>query len=226
MLEWVQRLAGRFIVFDGPDGSGKTTQLERFAEHCRSAGLVLCEVREPGGTAIGEQIRELLGNPDAEMSLRCELMLYMASRAQLVQERITPALERGEMVLADRFISSTLAYQGAAGGLSREEIIEVGRVAIGEHWPDLTVIFDVDAQTAARRLHGPMKGAASRQPTLFADRVERRDAAFHRRVRQGYLDQAQADPQHYLVIDASGEPGEVFEELLRAMEARIWKGKE
>ena len=220
MPGWVKRLAGRFIVFDGPDGSGKSTQLERFAEYCRSNGVPLLEVREPGGTPIGEQIRAVLLNPDAEMSLRCEMMLYMASRAQLMQEKITPALERGEMVLADRFISSTLAYQGSGGGLSRDEILQVGRVAIGERWPDLTVIFDVDEQTAARRLHGAAKGASSRA-TLFADRVERRDSAFHRRVRQGFLDQAKLDPQRYLVVDASGEPQGVFTALLRALEARF-----
>lgn len=220
MPEWTQRLAGRFVVFDGPDGSGKTTLLERFAEHCRGAGVVPCVVREPGGTAIGEQIRELLRNPDAEMSLRCELMLFMASRAQLVHERIAPALERGELVLADRFISSTLAYQGSAGGLPREEILAVGRVAIGERWPDLTVIFDVDAAAAARRLHG-RRGSASTTPALFADRVERRDAAFHQRVRQGYLDQARDDQAHYLVIDASREPDAVYESLLAAMRSRF-----
>src|SRR5690606_5770530 len=103
---------------------------------------------------IGEQIRRVLLDPrNSEMNVRCEMMLYMASRGQLVEERIRPALARGELVLADRFISSTLAYQGTAGGLGREEIMQVGRVAVGEKWPDLTVLFDVDEHIAATRLN-------------------------------------------------------------------------
>ena len=208
MAEWVHRLAGRFVVFDGPDGSGKTTQFARFAKYCRDAGLPICEVREPGGTSIGEQIRAVLLEPDnAEMSLRCEMMLYMASRAQLLEECIGPALERGELVLADRFISSTLAYQGTAGGISREEILAVGRVALRSNWPDLTVIFDVDGDVAGTRL----------SPLL--DRVEQRGAEFHQRVRQGFLDQAEADPDQHLLIDASPNPDTVFDALRSAIRA-------
>ncbi len=195
-------LAGRFIVFDGPDGSGKSTQFQRFAAACRAAGVHVNEVREPGGTPIGEQIRDVLLDPaNVEMSVRCEMMLYMASRAQLMDERVTPALARGEMVLADRFVSSTLAYQGTAGGLDPADIIAVGQIAIGERWPDLTVVFDVDEQTAASRLN----------PLL--DRMEQKGADFHRRVRQGYLDQAAAYPDRYLVVDARPEPDTVFAAL-------------
>ncbi len=166
----------------------------------------------------------LLNPANSEMTLRCEMMLYMASRAQLIEEVIVPALGRGELVLADRFVSSTLAYQGTAGGLSREEILQVGRVAIGDHWPDLTVIFDVDEPTAARRMHGGRKNArtaSAEQPTLFSDRMELKDREFHARVRQGFLDQAEADPDHHLVIDARGEADDVFASLLSAMESRL-----
>jgi dTMP kinase len=207
---WMQKLAGRFIVFDGPDGSGKTTQFGRFAQACRDFGLEVCEVREPGGTAIGEQIRSILLNPENEaMSLRCEMMLYMASRAQLVEERIRPALGRSAVVLADRFISSTLAYQGTAGGMSQEEILAVGRVAIGSLWPDLTVIFDVDERAASSRLN----------PLL--DRMELRGAAFHKRVRNGYLAQANSQPDKYCVLDASPDADQVFRALMRALAARF-----
>ncbi len=210
MAGWLQGLSGRFIVFDGPDGSGKTTQFERFADTCRGRGLAVCEVREPGGTAIGEQIRAILLNPASpQMSLRCEMMLYMASRAQLVEQSIGPALERGELVLADRFLSSTLAYQGTAGGLGRDEILAVGRAAIGSAWPDLTVIFDVDEKVAATRLN----------PLL--DRMERKGVAFHRRVRQGFLDQAKSEPHRYVVIDASCEPESIFETLLERLKERF-----
>jgi dTMP kinase len=208
-LTWVQRLAGSFLVFDGPDGSGKSTQFTRFAAHCRAGGLTVCEVREPGGTSIGEQIRRiLLDHANTEMSLRCEMMLYMASRSQLIEQTIRPALARGEMVLADRFISSTLAYQGTAGGMSAEDILAVGRVAVGDVWPDLTVIFDVPVDVASRRLN----------PLL--DRMEQKGAEFHRRVRQGYLDQAQLMPDRYIVIDASPDADTVFDAVLKSLEAR------
>ena len=210
MSQWLQHLAGRFIVFDGPDGSGKTTQFARFVSYCRDTGIDMCEVREPGGTTIGEQIRAILLNPDTiEMSLRCEMMLYMASRAQLVEERIRPALERGQLGLADRFLSSTLAYQGAAGGLSEAEILAVGKVAVGSIWPDLTIIVDVDERVAARRLH----------PLL--DRMEKKGVEFHRRVREGFLAQARAQPSQYLVVDGTCEVDAVFAAVLEGVAARF-----
>ena len=207
---WIERLAGRFIVFDGPDGSGKSTQYQRFARLCRGRGVEMIEVREPGGTAIGEQIRAiLLDTRNTDMSLRCEMMLYMASRAQLIEERIRPARRAGRLVLADRFISSTLAYQGAAGGLPAEEILAVARVALGRDWPDLCVIFDVDERTAAARL----------SPLL--DRMELKGEAFHRRVRAGFLAQAEADPEHYIVLDGAGTEEAVFQRLLSGLRERV-----
>ena len=206
---WLSRLAGRFVVFDGPDGSGKSTQFGRFAEAATAAGVTVCQVREPGGTDIGEQIRHvLLTTSNGDMDVRCELLLYMASRAQLVAERIAPALERGELVLADRFISSTLAYQGTAGGIAIDDILYVGRVAVGAHWPDLVVLFDVDEDTAAAR--------RSAQP----DRMELKGTAFHRTVRQGFLDQARADAKRYLVIDARADEATVFDRLMGGLEQK------
>lgn len=204
---WIEHLAGKFVVFDGPDGSGKSTQFTRFWRYCTEAGVKVCEVREPGGTTIGEQIRKVLLDPhNSDMTLRCEMMLYMASRAQLIEQRIRPALANGELVLADRFISSTLAYQGTAGGMSAADIMTVGEVAVGGHWPDLTVVFDVDERVAATRLN----------PLL--DRMEQKGAEFHRRVRQGYLDQAdRGDLGAYLVVDASADENTVFAELLQGI---------
>lgn len=210
MDPWVRHLRGRFLVFDGPDGSGKSTQIKRFGEFCRVQQLPLVEVREPGGTNIGEQIRSILLDPkNTDIALKTEMMLYMASRAQLVEERIRPALKDGALVLADRFVSSTLAYQGTAGGLDPDDIRAVARVAIDGCDPDLVVIFDVDEQTAAGRLN----------PLL--DRMEQKGAEYHRRVRQGYLDQAQRDPAHYLVVDATQEPGRVFDDLLAGLRERL-----
>ena len=185
----------------------------------------MCEVREPGGTVFGEQIRRILLDPASpEMSVRCEMMLYMASRAQLVEQTIAPALQRGELVLADRFISSTLAYQGAAGGLSPEEILAVGRIAVQSSWPDLTVIFDVDETTAARRLVGSAKDHRYIKvfgPTLFSDRLELRGAEYQQRVRKGYLQQAKDAPQRHLVIDSRNDPDSVFETLLNRLQERF-----
>ncbi|MSR18301.1 MAG: dTMP kinase [Phycisphaerales bacterium] len=198
------------IVFDGPDGSGKSTQFRRFAEYCRSAGLDIEEVREPGGTAVGERIRGILLDPiHNEMTLRAEMLLYMASRAQLVEERIEPALKRGAFVLADRFVSSTLAYQGSAGGLDTAAIEAVARVALAGRNPKLVVIFDVDTDTAMSRL----------PPQL--DRMEGKGVQFHRKVRDGYLEQASRHPDSHLVIDASGGPDEVFAALISGLRARL-----
>ena len=208
---WLRDLAGRFLVFDGPDGSGKTTQFRAFVEAAIVAGVPVCEVRDPGGTVVSERIRDVLLDPALpEMSVRCELMMYMASRAQLVAERIAPALAAKQVVVADRYVSSTLAYQGAAGGVTEEEILAVAGAACGEHWPPtLTVVFDVDQETAAHRLN----------PLL--DRMEQKGEAFHRRVRAGYLEQAKRWPERYLVVDARGEPGSVTAAVLDGIRRRL-----
>ncbi len=197
-MDTISPLAGQFIVFDGPDGSGKSTQISRFVKKYREQGLAVKEVREPGGTSIGEQIRHILLDPINEgMTMPCEMLLYMASRAHLVEQEIKPALERGELVVADRFVSATLAYQGTAGGLPVEWIQQVAEVAVAGCWPSLTCILDVDDQTAAGRLN----------PLL--DRMELKGKAFHAKVREGFLEQAQQWPERYCVIDASKDENTV-----------------
>ena len=211
-------LSGRFVVFDGPDGSGKSTQFRRFSDWAAAQGVRVTEVREPGGTPIGEQIRAILLDPrNKAMNVRCEMLLYMASRAQLLEERIRPALAEGHLVLADRFVSSTLAYQGTAGGLGRDEIMEVARVAVGELWPDEIVIFDVDVETAWKRMAA---GRANSAP----DRMELKSDAFHERVRQGYLLQCREDPARYVAIDARHDPETVFARLIEAFVSRMKAG--
>ena len=205
---WMRALAGRFVVFDGPDGSGKSTQFRRFADAARGAGLEVVEVREPGGTPIGEKIRTILLDPaNAEMTVRAEMLLYMASRAQLFTQRIEPALRAGALVLADRFVSSTLAYQGAAGGMDEDDIVAVGRVATGNHVPDLTVIFDVSTDVALSRL----------SPLL--DRMEGKGREFHMKVRAGYLAQARRWPDRYAVVDSSVAPDAVTAALCTVVRA-------
>jgi dTMP kinase len=214
---FIPRLPGKFLVFEGPDGSGKTTQYRRLVTLCRDHDVPVCEVREPGGTSVGERVRTiLLDHAHQDMSMRCEMLLYMASRAQLVEQRIRPALAQRSVVLADRFVSSTLAYQGAAGGLPTEEIHAVAKVATGGLKPDLVVIFDVDERTAASRM----------QPLLAPgraalDRIESRSEEFHRKVRQGYLEQAAADPSMHAIIDASKSPDDVWSQLLSTLSKRL-----
>ncbi len=199
-------LRGKFLVFDGPDGSGKSTQLRRFLDAARDARLDPCEVREPGGTEIGEKIRRaLLDHLEQDMTLRCEMLLYMASRAQLVEQTIRPALDAGRLVVADRFVSSTLAYQGAAGGLPEDDIRTAARIACGDVTPDLVVVFDVDEDTAAARLN----------PLL--DRMESKGRDYHRRVREGYLAQIDRDPRRHLRVDAGRGEDDVYEQLLAGL---------
>ena len=205
---WTTNLRGKFLVFEGPDGSGKTTQMRRLHAVLAADGIPVLEVREPGGTAIGEQVRQILLHTKAEMTLRCEMLLYMASRAQLVEQRIRPALASGHTVLSDRYVQSTLAYQGAAGGLPGSDISAVARVATQNLQPDLVVIFDLDETAAAKRL----------SPLL--DRMEAKGAAFHRKVRQGYLDLARGDPSRYAVIDAGKDPETVWRSLCETMAER------
>lgn len=206
-------LKGRFIVFDGPDGSGKSTQLHTFLTAVRNAKLPVTEVREPGGTETGERIRAtLLDHLDREtMNPRCEMLLYMASRAQLCAQVIRPALDQGHLVVADRFVSSTFAYQGAAAGIPYAEIKAAAQIAMQGTEPDTTLIFDVDQKTAASRL----------SPLL--DRMEAKGAAFHAKVRQGYLDLIDSDPnqQRYLRVDATGEPSAVFENIIDVLTRRF-----
>jgi len=209
----VNALRGRFLVFDGPDGSGKSTQLSMFLRTVRDAGITVEEVREPGGTEIGEKIRDaLLEHLDREeMSLRCEMLLYMASRAQLCEQVIAPALEAGKLVVADRFVSSTYAYQGAAGGIPDSEIGEAAKIAMQGVVPDATLIFDIDQQTAASRLN----------PLL--DRMEAKGAEFHAKVRAGYRALIENDPSatRYLRVDARGSTNDVFGNIITVLMDRF-----
>jgi dTMP kinase len=200
---------GRFIVFEGGEGAGKSTQLERLAETLRGYGRVVVTTREPGATPVGAQIRSIVleppsADPDASVSPRAEALLYAADRAHHVSSVVTPALQRGAVVLSDRYVDSSLAYQGAGRTLPPEEVAWLSRWATGGLRPDLVVLLDIDPevglQRAARRGH--------------ADRLEAESLAFHRRVRQAFLDLAAADPDRYLVIDAS-QPVEVIAFAIR-----------
>jgi len=229
---WPRALAGKFLVCEGPDGSGKSTQMKRLTEACQAVGVHVTTVREPGGTSVGEQIRSVLLDPSSEMTFHCEMLLYMASRAQLVEETVKPALAAGHLVIADRFLTSTFAYQGAGGGLLAEDIKAVGRVATPGLSPDLVLIYYVDVETATARTRGVpattgKKKAATaealRGVTLFDDRIERRSDDFRRRVHESYLAQAKADPAHHELLDAKGNAEQVWDLTARALSSRFAK---
>ncbi len=218
-------LAGRFIVLDGPDGSGKGAQLDRVHAWLSERGADVVRTRDPGGTDMGDRIRHLLLNYDLRtIDPRCETLLFMASRAQLVAEVITPALAAGQTVLCDRFISSTCAYQAAAG-FPRDAVIELGRTAVQDVWPDLTIILDVPPEIGFQRT-GRTAGAARKkaekgQAELFdgasADAMERRPLAFHRAVRDGFLTLAEVYPRPVAIVDATRSIDAVFNQVSRAL---------
>jgi len=208
MSDLPDKLAGRFVVIDGPDGAGKSTQAAMLAEHLRARGADVRLVRDPGGTAVGDRIRQvLLDRAHGEMCVECELMLYMASRAQLAAEVIRPALSAGQCVLGDRYVSSTVAYQGA-GGVDAEVVLTAARIAVGPTWPELTVVLDVPSEV----------GLARAGTRAAHDRMEAKGLAFHQRVRESFLDQARRDPERFAVIDAAGTPDEVQTRLREAID--------
>ncbi|MBW7904131.1 MAG: dTMP kinase [Phycisphaerae bacterium] len=219
-------LGGRFIVIDGPDGCGKSTQIGRLAEWIASQGAECVRAKDPGGTEIGDRIRHvLLGYDLSAMAPHCETLLFMASRAQLVAQVVRPALAQGKTVLGDRFISATCAYQGAAG-FPREQVIEVGRWAVGETWPDLTIILDVPPEVGfARTGRTPQSGRRRDDAAQLAllndartDAMERRSLAFHRQVRANFLDLPRYYPRPVEIVDATPAPDAVFEAVRQAVE--------
>ncbi len=200
------KLAGKFIVLDGPDGCGKTAQAKLLADKLQNRGIEVEIFRDPGATAIGENIRGILLNPEhVAMSTRTELLLYMASRAQLWEEKISPALEAAKCVVLDRWLSSTCAYQGYAGGFGIENVIKIARQCLERVWPDLTIILDVDAETAAGRLKTQL------------DRMEQKGAEYHQRVRQGFIELA-GSREGFAVVDAGDDIEAVHEKVIEQIE--------
>jgi len=224
------KLAGRFLVFDGPDGCGKSTQQQMLGELLTSAGGRVVYCKDPGGTAIGNRIRHvLLGYDLAEMDVHCETMLFMASRAQLVAEIVEPAIAEGKTVLCDRFVSATCAYQ-AAQGYDVRRVIGVAPYAIGDRWPDVTVILDVDVEAGfartGRKAHhvGKNRKKHAGQQSMFdgvqPDAMEARPLDFHRKVRELFLKLADFYPRPVVVIDGRPSPQEVHAGVLEAL-ARV-----
>ena len=223
-----EKLAGKFIVFDGPDGSGKGTQIRMLAEALAAQGLAVALGVDPGGTEIGERIRAVLLRHDlSKMDVRCEAMLFMASRAQLVGEVIEPALRAGTMVLCDRFISATCAYQGAAG-YDIQRIIELGNFAVGQTWPQLTFILDVPVEEGFRRTGRQPHHAGQRRKTdvhqglllndVAPDAMEARPIDYHRKVRKIFLSLPAEYPGRIEVIDGLRPPEEIHAHIMELLE--------
>jgi dTMP kinase len=201
-------LRGKFIVFDGNEGCGKSTQAKLLVAALEKSGVEVMAVRDPGATRIGEMVRGILLDPaNTEMGMRCEMLLYMAARAQMMRELILPALEAGKCVICDRFVSSTLAYQLDGDGLTAEEIRGVGQVAIGGRWPDLTILLDMPVEKSSARLKRDR------------DRIEQRPMEYHQRVRENYLSQAAHDPKRIRVIAADRTPEAVHADVVKILES-------
>ncbi len=198
---------GTFITFEGGEGTGKSTQIRLLARKLGAAGATVRLLREPGGTVVGEAVRHILLDPDhAEMGVSAEILLYEASRAQLVSQVIVPALADGEVVLCDRFYDSTTAYQGYARGVDLDRIAGLNRAATGGLEPDRTLVLDID----------PALGIA-RATAETTDRLESEDLAFHQRVRDGFLAIAADEPARVRVVDGSGTAEQVAERVAAAL---------
>lgn len=197
-----------FLSLEGVDGAGKTTQVARLADWLRHCGHSVLVVREPGGTVLGEELRRILLDIRSNVGMTAEMLMYMASRAQLVDERIKPALDAKAIVVADRFLLSTIVYQGYAGGLDVERIRQVGGMAARDVLPDWIGVLDLPWEASSARRQGP------------ADRIESRGRDFFERVRTGFLAEARRSPEQIALIDADRSADEV-ERQIRAEVERV-----
>jgi len=200
------KFSGKFIVLDGPDGCGKTTQCALLAQWLKENGVEVASLRDPGDTAIGEKIRQILLNPEhIAMSTATEVLLYMAARVQLWQEKIAPALAQKKCVVLDRWLSSTCAYQGHAGGFGINQVIKLAADSLGKPWPDLTIILDVDPKVGLSRLNREF------------DRIEQKGDGYHQKVREGFLQLAK-EHKDFVVVDGTGDIETVHKKIIEVVE--------
>lgn len=202
--------SGTFISLEGPEGAGKTTQVRLLSKQLEIMGVSHVITRDPGGTPLGKQIRRILLNPENPVQPMAELLLYQADRAQHVAEVILPSLKEGRLVICDRYVDSTIAYQGYGRGIDFKLIDELNQIATGGLMPELTVLFDIPSSDGLARLH---PGGH--------DRLEREALEFHLKVRNGYLEQAKRYPERYKILDASKPLSSVQSELRRILFERL-----
>jgi dTMP kinase len=202
-------MPGRFISLDGLDGTGKSTQCRLLAEWLRGQGLDVVTCRDPGDTPVGNALRAMLLDHGQDLTPISEALLFMASRAELVARVIHPALAAGRWVVSDRFLLANVVYQGHAGGLNVDELWEIGRITTGGLEPDLTIVLDLPVELANQR-----RGRT-------ADRLERRDPAYQKRVRQGFLTEARRRPERIAVVDATPSVDEVQDAIRAIVQQRL-----
>ena len=196
-------MTGKFITFEGIDGSGKSTQLQMLSDHLRAIGVEPVVTREPGGTPLGEKLRRAFLETTDSVSPMAELLAFAADRAQHVEFLIKPSVERGLIVISDRFADATQAYQGAGRGFSEEKVLQVVELATGGLKPDLTLFFDIPVNVALERM-------ASRDHSVVSkNRMDEETSEFYERVREAYLGIARSEPERFVIIDATGTPEEI-----------------
>jgi dTMP kinase len=201
-----------FITLEGPEGSGKTSHVPHLVEYLREKGIAIFPTREPGGTSIGEQIREVLHSlKNTEMHPRAETLLYQAARAQFVEQVVRPRLALGEVVLSDRYADSTVAYQGYGHQQDLEQVRALVRYATGGLVPDLTILLDVDVEV----------GIARKSRSMEWNRLDAYTLEFHQRVRAGYLDMVKREPARWVMVDASQEWQQVQEQLRKIIVGKL-----
>jgi dTMP kinase len=210
-----KKTTGKLISFEGSEGSGKSTQIARLAEHFQKSHREVVTTREPGGTEIGEQIRNIIvhNSKGDEMCAETELLLFTAARAQLVREVIAPALTRGAIVLSDRFLDSSTVYQGIGRNLAADPVAQINRFAVGNVLPDLTIVIDVPTEVSLARL----KQRASDLP----DRMERQNLDFYTKIREGYLVLAKGMPERFIVLDGTKTQDAIEKKIWAEVQARF-----
>jgi len=212
-----QSPSGKLISFEGSEGSGKSTQMSRLAAHLQKSGRDVVSTREPGGTEIGEQIRNIIvhNSKGDEMCAETELLLFTAARAQLVREIIAPALLRGAIVLSDRFLDSSTVYQGIGRNLALDPVNQINRFAVGNVMPDVTIVIDVPTETSLARIQ--------QRASDLPDRMERENIDFYNKVREGYLVLAKGMPDRFVVIDGTQTPDVIEKKIWAAVKERLEK---
>jgi len=211
-------MRGPFITFEGIEGSGKSTQIHLLANYLSAHGRTVMLTREPGGTAIGDQVRRILLDPaNTQLDSKAELLLYAAGRAQHLAELIAPELASGKIVLCDRFSDATLAYQGYGRGLDLELIRTLDRLVTDQMRPDLTILLDIDAAAGLARARGRNSLGGLESEARF----ENEDLSFHERVRQGYLELAKGEPARFRIVDASLQPEAVQKKLRQIVDGLL-----
>ncbi len=208
-------MRGFFITLEGPDGAGKTTQALRLDEYLKQKGYSTLLTREPGGTSIGEQIRNVLLNPDnGKMDFKTEILLYAASRAQLLKEVIKPALADGKIVISDRFVDSSIAYQGYGRNINLEMVVEINKLVVEDNLPDLTILLDLPAEVGFLR---------NRTNNKTIDRIEKEKIDFHQRVLNGFKELA-VNEGRFKIIKADRDEEAIFLDIVQVVEEKLQGG--